>query len=451
MISFFNRNSFRTLKVILALSIIFVGMAAVMTSAPEPAQAICCDDCCLCLTETIPEDFVQWIQTALTINIYIWINLFLHQLIWFDITYWEQNMLPTFMHMGTQLSSVGMLQVMTIGKFMDAKEQLETQRLLQELHARANKDYHPSVGMCEFGTRITSLSASERKGETNALILNERSTDRFMGHVDTAAQSGVKGDVSVRLGRFQSQFCDTFDNGNGLYFMCPDLRAPQPGAVKNRFNKDIDYQRTIQNPWTIELDLTAGGNPSENDEEVVAMANNLYGFDSFERIDSADLQNNPNDDVSNAQQAYLNFRAAVAKTKVAENSFNALMAMKGEGTAGSRAFIAAYLEELGIPAAEIDLFLGVNPSYNAQMEILTKKAYQSPLFYTNLYDKPANVERKGVAMQAIGLIQKFDLLKSYLRTESSLSVLLELSVEKLQTEVEDNIRAFDTEGVTLKE
>ena len=144
-------------------------------------------------------------------------------------------------------------------------------------------------------------------------------------------------------------------------------------------------------------------------------------------------------------------RAAAAKTKVAENSFNALMAMKGEGTAGSRAFIAAYLEELGLPAAEIDQFLGVNPSYNAQMEILTKKAYQTPLFYTNLYDKPANVVRKGVAMQAIGLIQKFDLLKSYLRTEASLSILLELSVQQLQREIEDNIQAFDVQGVTLKE
>jgi hypothetical protein len=79
----------------------------------------------------------------------------------------------------------------------------------------------------------------------------------------------------------------------------------------------------------------------------------------------------------------------------------------------------------------------IGPSYYAQMEVLTKKIYQNPDFYTNLYDKPANVERKEVAMQAIGLMQKFDLFKSYLRTEASLSVLLETSIQDLQDKVQD--------------
>ena len=117
--------------------------------------------------------------------------------------------------------------------------------------------------------------------------------------------------------------------------------------------------------------------------------------------------------------------------------------MKTEGTVGSKEFIVSYLEELGMPPGDINAFVGENPSYHAQMEILTKKAYQSPLFYTNLYDKPTNVERKGVAMQAIGLMQKFDLFKSNLRTEASLSVLLELSVEQLQRKVEDDLRSLN--------
>jgi len=69
------------------------------------------------------------------------------------------------------------------------------------------------------------------------------------------------------------------------------------------------------------------------------------------------------------------------------------------------------------------------------MELLTKKIYQNPDFYTNLYDKPANVSRKGVAMQAIGLMQKFDMLKSTLRKEASLSVLLELAVTDEQNDI----------------
>ena len=60
--------------------------------------------------------------------------------------------------------------------------------------------------------------------------------------------------------------------------------------------------------------------------------------------------------------------------------------------------------------------------------------------------------RKGVAIQAIGLIQKFDLLKSYLRTEASLSILLELSVQQLQRQVEDNISAIqDTKAIIRRQ
>ena len=101
------------------------------------------------------------------------------------------------------------------------------------------------------------------------------------------------------------------------------------------------------------------------------------------------------------------------------------------------------LTELGVPATEALDMLGENPSYYAQMEILTKKIYQNPDFYTNLYDTPANVERKTVALQAIKLIQKFDMLKSYLRGEATVSVLLELAVVNLQNEIEDQIRELD--------
>jgi len=418
-----------------------------MTVNTRHAQAKCCG-CRLCFISTFSEDLKQWPQTEIEITVYIYTQLLMHQMIWFDLTFWQQNMLPLFMHIGNHFAGVGAHQVMIIGQFMDAQQQLEAQRDLQVMHARANKDYHPSKGMCEFATRIQSLADSERKGEANALILSERSSDRLLGNANTGGWSGTKGDVAIRLDMFQEEYCDKFDNNYGLTILCPN-----PGtsvAEKDRQNSDVDYQRTVLDPWTINFDLTASTTQSEGDEEVIAMANNLYGYESFERTDHLALLNSPGDVTTNAQEAYLDLRSAVAKTKVAENSFNALMAMKGEGTTGSREFIEAYMEELGIPAAEVREYVGENPSYNAQMETLTKKAYQSPTFYTNLYDKPANVERKGVAMQAIGLIQKFDLLKSYLRTEASLSVLLELSVLQLQRQVESNILNFDEKAATTK-
>jgi len=136
------------------------------------------------------------------------------------------------------------------------------------------------------------------------------------------------------------------------------------------------------------------------------------------------------------RKTYLNMRSITAKRNVAQNSFNAIVGMKTEGSGGSKEFMTGILEELGLDATgEIPALIGEKPSYHAQMELLTKKIYQNPDFYTNLYDKPANVSRKGVAMQAIGLMQKFDMLKSTLRKEASLSVLLELAVTDEQNDI----------------
>ena len=441
----------KTIKIILVFMIFMGSVVTGIIVNPPSTQAACCH-CPDCEQPSFDEDLDNWPHTEFMITIYIWMQLLFHQMIWFDLVYWQQHMLPMFMHIGNHLAGVGALQVMIIGQFIDAQQHLEAQRDLQIMHARAHKDYHASTGMCEFATRIQSLAASERKGEANALILSERSTDRLLGNVDTGAWSGTKGDVTIRLELYQREFCNSFDNNNSLSAMCSSgLTPPLTGAKKERLNKDIDYQRAIEDPWTIGFDLTGGGVPSHGDEGVALMANNLYGYESFSRVDQVSLLNSPDDETTNAQQAYLDLRAIVAKTKVAENSFNALMAMKGEGTAGSRDYLESYLKELGVSPAYVTKYIGANPSYNAQMEVLTKKAYQNPLFYTNLYGKPANVERKGVAMQAIGLIQKFDLLKSYLRTEASMSVLLELSVFNLQRQVEANIHSFDEQSMVLKQ
>ncbi len=430
---------------ILALLVGSFFVSATLTMQPKKAEAICCSDCCICILDTITTDLTEWLRDWIEINIHFFIELFLHRLLWWDLTYWQQYMLPMFVQAGNQVAASGTQQVMAIGQFFDAREQMERQRTLQVLHAKANRDYHPSKGMCEFGTRMKSLAATERKGELSSLLLSERSLDRLLGNKDTGVAWGERGDVTIRLANFRTKFCDQFDNNNSLALVCPTTAyTANPNipsvAVKDRFNKDIDYQRTLDNPLTIGVDFTDFGPATEGEEEIMALQNNLYGYNGFNRADYKKLRNGAN--LNDLQKAYLDMRSVVAKTKVAENSFNALVALKGEGTVGSKEFLEAYLYELGMDPFETNEFLGQNPSYHAQMEILTKTAYQSPLFYTNLYDKEANVQRKGVAMQAIGLIQKFDLLKSNLRTEASLSILLELAVEQLQQQVEDNIRAF---------
>ena len=93
----------------------------------------------------------------------------------------------------------------------------------------------------------------------------------------------------------------------------------------------------------------------------MALAANLYGPDVFLRIDEIkELQNHPDIDIKKMQQTYMNMRSIVAKRGVAENSFHALVGMKSAGTAGSRDFLEAILEELGILDQTIIFFASDN-------------------------------------------------------------------------------------------
>lgn len=121
------------------------------------------------------------------------------------------------------------------------------------------------------------------------------------------------------------------------------------------------------------------------------------------------------------------------------------MRAKGDKWAKGEEDIAPYLKklvvELGVPEDEVEDILGKNPSYFAQMEVLAKKIYQNPVFYTELYDKPANVDRKALALKAIGLMQDRDIYKSFLRSEAVMSVILEEMLMKQQTAITNELSA----------
>jgi len=375
------------------------------------------------------------------------------QRIWWVSIVWEDNILPAMMLMAEQLSAVAVQQTQIIGQFFDAKHQMETQQVLQTYNARANKDYQPSTGLCEFGSSVKSLAASERLGEINAIALSQRSMDRALGNANTAAAQGALTDSLSRLKQFREVYCNPDDNNAGLDFICDHDQEKFSGQKVGgedpaRFNKDIDYLATIDAPWTLDVNLVDGGSsPKPDEEDIFALATNLYNHEILQR------PTNLGGVFDDPELAYMNARAILAKRSVAENSYNAIVGMKSAGTAGSRDFLQAILVELGIddananiktsagasvgtPATALDVLLGQNPSYDAQMKVLTKKIYQNPDFYTNLYDKPANVERKAVALQAVGLMQKFDSLKSNLRNEATQSILLELAIIDLQNEIE---------------
>lgn len=348
------------------------------------------------------------------------------------------GILEAMMLMTETLTSNSMQRVMTIGAMLDAKHQLETQRLFQELTARAHKDYHPSEGMCEIGTQVRSLSSSERRSDLVLTTFANRMLDRELLSGDVlSVEDGPVSDKRSRLKHFIDTYCNKKDNGGGLENLCKNSKAK-----KERYNKDIDYTNTIDMPLTLKVDFLDGAaTKTEDEEDVFALSANLFASTVPPQIRETHLVKGtePNE---KGRNALMNLRALAAKRSVAQNSLAAIVSQKAEGTPEAQPFVYAALKELGgdkLDLEEIKKYLGEKPSYFAQMEMLTKKIYQNPVFFTELYDKPANVMRKEVTIEAIQLMQKRDIYRSLLRNEAVFSTILETALMEEQEKVKSKI------------
>lgn len=349
--------------------------------------------------------------------------------------------------MSHELTAVMFYYLLPVGTLFDAKTQLETQRKHQELRAAANKDYQPSETMCRFGSYVKSLAQTEEKMRQNKQALNAMLTPRYRNAEFASSTEGYTTDIDARIDQFRRVYCDINDNNSGLRYMCDhdqDLSGGPSGAPDNspRINRDVDYTRLINNPLTLEIDF-ADAVSTADEEDVMALAKHLYWPRPFPAIiDRA---------VGTDYQAYLAARRHMAAASVAHSSFINLVAEKSSavdrlGTDADPASFSgwshmkAMMREFGLSDADIHEMLGANPSYYAQMDILTKKIYQNPQFFTNLYDKPVNVERINVALDAISLMQGRDRFEAMLRREMLGSLLVEQALQRHQEEV--NVRLF---------
>lgn len=347
-----------------------------------------------------------------------------------------KNLIEPLQFMAEQLSAVMMQYIASIGFFIDAKYQLETQLTIERLKAEAHKDYHPSEQMCRFGSFVKSIPRAEEKMALDKRILNRAFMNTALS-VDYAATSQEEiSYMPARIKQFREIYCDPKDNNNGLQFMCEHdqdgtpSNGPVGGQDPERLNKDIDFLRTAYRHLTLDVDFS-DDTTTEDEEDILALMKNVYWAEPFSIADEKRL--------IERYSPYLASRHYVAQKNVANNSFAHYIAMKARSKAeidysGWR-FMKSMMREFGLEDQEIDELLGEYPSYYAQMEVLTKKIFQNPDFYTNLYDKPVNVQRIGTAMEAIKLMQMRDLYEAALRREMLNSVMLDHELSKLHSEI----------------
>lgn len=377
-----------------------------------PKIANCSNEACECQSEEDTPKSIDHIT-----------NKFIQHREWLIKIFWEAHILPAMMLMTEHMSTIAMQQAQMIGTLFDAKEQLEAQRMIQEMQAQAHKDYHPSEGMCDIASSTLSLGASDRNAEVSQVALAARHTQRQLLNSDGIGGSSKRDDIRSRWAQFKKNYCNPEDMGMGMDLLC---QATDP----ERFRKDIDFTKTIADQYTIKLNF-ANESATLDEEDVLALGANLYGSNLMARIPE-DKISKTDGTLLDGAKVYMNMRSLIAKRSVAQSAFAAQVAMRTEGKDKSRPYMVAILKEMGIEEDLIDDMIGDKPSYYAQMELLTKKLYQTPNFYTDLYDKPSNIDRKIVSLQAIDLMQKRDMYRSRLRSEAIASVWLETILKDVE-------------------
>ncbi len=443
----------RPVKILILATLFLSGL----TALPPQARAFICT-ICPCVTNevnrTVPHIQREHQDTRehMRLEFAPWEN-------WLRTVFYTDYYLPSLLIMTEQITTMAMHQAFLIGGIFDGKQHLEVQRLLQKKTAEAHKDYYPSVGMCIVGTNVRSLANAERRSELTTFVLSQRSQDRMMGQVNMAASPGPYYDQQARLAQFRARYCNVRDNKNLFAAVCG---RNNNNNLANVIDRDIDFGRTAWLPSTLQLDFT-DTNLTDDEQDIMALASNLYSADVFERLPESFYNDTAAGTLSHAdEQALLTWqRQIVAKRSVAENSFFTIAGLKALGSplpqggmpaapGGNSTDVAQYMNllvrQLGLSQDDANRLLGTRPSYYAQMDVLTKRVFQQPSFFADLYDKPANLDRKKVALQALGLMQDFDTWQSYLRTENILSVLLELELGKKQEELEGRLARMSTGG-----
>ena len=365
---------------------------------------------------------------------------------WFVEEFFFAAQIPdAMMLMAEQLTAVGIQQIQIIGTFFDAKHQLETQRLFQTLTAQAHKDYHPSEELCEIGTGTKSLAASERISNLGQLTFANRMMQRQLLSRDVLSGKGEISDRESRIKQFREVFCNPNDNGahlQGEDSLCGN------GGIQERYNLDVDYTSALESKLTLDLGFGRKAAASADEGNIYALGANLFGHQTLNVVADRVLATT-NHRPKELAYFYLRQRAVAAKRSVAQNSYAALTSMRASGNNESAPFLKAVIRELGVAEEHINPYIGESPSYFAQMEVLTKKLYQNPKFYAGLYDKPANVERRGAALQAIALMQDRDIYKSLLRSEAVLATLLETLIRKEHDRISRDLATLRQEGEAL--
>jgi len=349
---------------------------------------------------------------------------------WLVNVVFEAHVLPAMMLMTEQIVTTAMDQMLILGGFFDAKHQLETQRLVQTLEAQAHAQSHPREGMCQFGTMTRSLAATQRDKEITAFAMASRFIQRQNLNGDGISGGGRADDYRSRFEQMTRIYCNPNDLSGGIDDICDADDAA-------RMNNDVNFTAlALKNNLFLDFAVPEF---RQDEEDVLALQANLYGHRIMPRIPEDRMSNEDGTIIREGAQLLMKMRALTAKRSVAQASFAHFVADRTDGGDLVQPYMQAALEEMGIGEDQAIERFGERPSYHTQMMFLTNTMLQNPTFYSDLYDKPENVDLKKVSIQAFNLKLRHDMYESILRSNANQAVLLETYIDQHADRVSNEI------------
>lgn len=364
----------------------------------------------------------------------------------------QDDLKPANQTLADSLREKIILRFLMIGAFMDGQTEVQSVTTLQKLNAKAMRDYQVSEQICRFGSISKGLSQSSNKAKAaeqsimNRMVARQTLDKSTLSSVfGDSTEGGRNGDKSARLKRVATRYCDPQEmNGNYAAIATEQGKIVTPFCTSTdpkNWNADIDAGKTLFAVNSTGSSL-AGFGRSDDEQNLIDLGSNLYANNLPLNLGASDMmriqENGSQGNESNITKL-MDMRSILAKHSVAAGSFAAIAGMKTAGSADAKDQLQAVAKELGVTdQKDLDALIGDNPSYYAQMDFLTKKLYQTPGFYANLYDTPSNVLRQQTALKAISLMQDRDIYESLQRSEMILSVILEAKIAHLQAKYTRN-------------
>lgn len=343
-------------------------------------------------------------------------------------------------HMSQQVRQDIVANAEMVVAYLDGVNLMTAIRKISMSEVNTLKDYAPSTAVCKFGTLAGSTSGAEETAKSNKMVFQEMLGNLENQRSGTLYSSPASG-INATIQEFKDKYCNNVDNGTFLKDYCE-------GGGDGMYNRDVDFTRVFEYPWTFQGDFTGMSGDAKN---LLALFKNLSYIPPAFIENEDELQSM---DGTKAQDRH----ALNALRSVANNSYASLAGLKIRSGTSRGDFMLKMLQKIGLSEQDSVKVLydrtywdknkpppGAQPSYYAQMEILTKKIFQDPSFYADLYDSPQNVDRQKVAITAISLQQDRDFLESLRRREMLLSALVETRLREAGMTANTTINATNSE------